>query len=304
MEDQYSINLMQLNSERIRYMELSRKHNIKLVFCYFNRIIKYIIMGKFEYAQYAISRALSIATNKEVLTEVSKKSLCVESDERIAVYTVLFGKYDNLKNPMYVSDNCDYYVVTNQDIDSSLVWKKFDLGKFKDIIDAFSDLEKARYFKLHPHKLFPKYKYSIFIDANIQIVTDLVPVVAQLGNNFIGIHNQPGRDCVYQEATEIIVIKKAPKEQVVQQVNAYQKEGFPKHYGLFRTCVVVREHNNEKCIRLMNIWWENINRYSKRDQLSFTYSLWKMGLKKSAVSNLGNDVRTNPRFIESEHLKK
>lgn len=301
MESQESIKLMEKNLERIKNNESSRKKDKKLIFNYFKRVAKYISMGQFGYAKYAVKRAFSVATTGEKMDPVAERSRIVNPDERIAVYTVLFGNYDALKNPLFVSEQCDYFVLTNQDIKDQSVWKKYDLSNFDEETKNFSNLEKARYFKLHPHVLFPEYKYSIFIDANIQTVTDLVPIVEQLGDNFIGIHSQPGRDCVYQEATEILVIKKAPKDQVMPQIKAYKKEGFPEHYGLFRTCVVVREHMNPQCIRLMDLWWENINKYSKRDQLSFTYCLWRMGLDKSAVSNLGYDARTNPRFIESMH---
>lgn len=300
LEDKKSIELMNYNETLINGNEIGRKKDRKLILNYFRRVFKYVCMGQFGYAWYAIKRAFMATINKEKKTEAAPRTRVVEKDERIAVYTVLFGAYDNLKNPLFISEQCDYYVLTNQKVSDELVWKKYDISKFKET-ENFSNLEKARYFKLHPHKLFPEYKYSIFIDANIQIVTELVPVVEQLGDNFIGIHNQPGRDCVYQEATEILVINKAPREQVIPQINAYKKEGFPKHYGLFRTCVVVREHMHPLCIKLMNIWWENIEKYSKRDQLSFTYALWKIGLTKSDVSNLGDDVRTNPRFKESLH---
>jgi len=301
LESKLSKNMMWLNQLRIDSNETARKKNLTLILNYFRRVCKYIGMGQLGYARYAVKRAFSVATRNERNTELSERSREIEKSERIAVYTVLFGKYDDLKEPLYVSSQCDYYILTNQKIDNYSVWKNYPIDKFSERTKGFSNLELARFFKTHPHLLFPDYKYSMFIDANIQIVTDMVPVIQQLGNNFIAIHNQPGRDCVYQEATEIIVIKKAPKDQIKPQVKAYKAEGFPEHYGLFRTCVVVREHNNETCKKVMDMWWNEMVKYSKRDQLSFTYCLWKLGLKKDSISSLGDDVRTNPRFIESMH---
>lgn len=306
MEDKKSIELMEKNAQRLKKYEQGRMSSSSLIINYFKRIAKYISLGNWSYATYAFKRAFRVAVTKkdDNKDRVAESKLDIPVTERLVIYTVLFGNYDDLKEPLYVTPNCDYYILTNQEVKQDSVWKKYPIEKFEEQTKGFTNLEKARYFKLHPHLLFPEYKYSMFIDANLQMVTDMRPVFAQLEDNFIAIHNQPGRDCVYQEATEIIVIGKADKAPVVEQMKAYKKEGFPQHYGLFRTCVVVREHNNEQCIKLMKLWWKEINRYTKRDQLSFTYALWKMQLTKDAVSNLGYDPRTNPRFIESVHTEK
>ena len=304
MEDAKSVELMQKNASRIQREQKERKKNRGIVLSYFKRIIKYISLGNLSYAIYALKRACKVAITKvdDNNDKVAKSTKVIDEDEKIVIYSVLFGNYDELKEPLYITPNCDYYVLTNQEVPKKSVWKKYSIEDFEDRVKGFSNLEKARFFKTHPQILFPEYKYSMFIDANIQMVTDMRPVFAQLEENFIAIHNQTGRDCVYQEATEIIVIGKANKKEVKHQMNVYKKEGFPEHYGLFRTCVVVREHNDSNCVKLMELWWDEIQKYTKRDQLSFTYALWKMGLDKKAVSNLGYDPRTNPRFIEGTHI--
>lgn len=306
MEDKKSIELMEKNAQRLKKYEQGRMSSSSLIFNYFKRITKYILLGNWSYAAYAFRRASRVAVTKKDGSKdrVAESSRQIPEAERLVIYTVLFGNYDNLKEPLYITPNCDYYILTNQEVKPDSVWKRYPIEKFDEEINGFSNLEKARYFKLHPHKMFPEYRYSMFIDANFQMVTDMRPVFAQLEDNYIAIHNQPGRDCVYQEATEIIVIGKADKAPVMEQMKAYKKEGFPQHYGLFRTCVMVREHNNEQCIKLMELWWKEINRFTKRDQLSFTYALWKMGLRKDTISNLGYDPRANPRFIENVHTEK
>lgn len=305
MEDKKSLELMEKNAQRLKEYEQGRMSNSSLIINYFKRIAKYISLGNWSYAAYAFKRAFRVAVTKkdDSKDRVAESSLEIPESEKLVIYTVLFGNYDDLREPLYITPNCDYYILTNQEVKTDSVWKKYPIEKFQEQTKGFSNLEKARFFKLHPQLLFPEYKYSMFIDANLQMVTDMRPVFKQLESNFIAIHNQPGRDCVYQEATEIIVIGKADKAPVLEQMKAYKKEGFPEHYGLFRTCVVVREHNNEQCIKLMELWWKEINRYTKRDQLSFTYALWKMGFDNSSVSNLGYDPRTNPRFVESMHVK-
>ncbi len=304
MEDKRSIELMEKNAQRLHEYEKGRMRSLPLTVNYFKRIARYIGLGNWSYASFAFKRAFRVALTKIDNNDlrVAKSSLEIPETERLVIYTVLFGNYDSLKEPLFITPNCDYFILTNQEVKPNSVWKKYPLEKYDEMTKGFSNLEKARFFKLHPHILFPEYKHSLFIDANFQMVTDMRPVFAQLEDNFIAIHNQPGRDCVYQEATEVIVLGKADKQEVNRQMKAYKKDGFPEHYGLFRTCIVVREHNNEQCKKLMRLWWEQIDKYTKRDQLSFTYALWKMGLDKYSVSNLGFDPRTNPRFFERVHI--
>lgn len=305
-EDKKSLELKKKNEKRINRIQRRRINDICLIRNYLWRIIQYIRLGNISYAFYALKRAIKIAISHHDTDNVAAAGefLDISDRERIVIYTVLFGNYDSVKEPLFITPNCDYYIITDQEINNDTIWKKYPLNKFKRTIQNFSNLEKARFFKLHPHLLFPEYRYSMFIDANIRMVTDMRPVFSQLGANVIAIHNQPGRDCAYQEATEVIVIGKADSTQVIKQMKCYKKEGFPQHYGLFRTCVVVRKHNDLTCKKLMLLWWKDLKKFTKRDQLSFTHALWELNLNKNAVSNLGFDLRTNPRFIEYIHKQR
>ena len=55
----------------------------------------------------------------------------------------------------------------------------------------------------------------------------------------------------------------------------YEEEGFPKNYGLLQSNILLRKHNEEDCIRLMEAWFNELKDNSHRDQLSFNYVLWK-----------------------------
>ena len=77
--------------------------------------------------------------------------------KKIAVYTVLVGKYDNLQQPEYISDDFDYICFSN-DIphDHIGVWKvhKFDYTNSNRVRDS-------RFPKLNPHLLLPDYDFSV-----------------------------------------------------------------------------------------------------------------------------------------------
>ena len=55
----------------------------------------------------------------------------------------------------------------------------------------------------------------------------------------------------------------------------YREEGFPENYGLLQSNIMLRRHNDEACIKLMEKWFDELKNGSHRDQLSFNYALWK-----------------------------
>lgn len=297
-EDRISLCLFELNKERINiqsdlnYLRNSAfKKKVKA-------LLSFIKSGDFKYIFSKIRR------RKEKITHPTNTARLLQDNDRIAIYTVIFGDYDIIQDPMYITPNTDYFILSNQKNIISSIWKTIDINRFKKEIKGFDNLSCARFFKTHPHLLFPEHRYSIFIDGNIQAITDMRPVIQMLGNNFIAIHQQPGRDCIYEEADAVIALKKANPQTVHSQTEKYKREGFPSHFGLFQTNVLVREHNLPQCIKIMEEWWTEISTHSKRDQLSFTYVLWKNNLDSTAVSLLGPNTALNPRFRVIKHKQK
>jgi hypothetical protein len=70
-------------------------------------------------------------------------------------------------------------------------------------------------------------------------------------------------------------MRKDSAENINPQIERYKKEGFPKGYGLLQSNILIRKHNNEDCIRLMEAWSNEVMNGSHRDQLSFNYCCWK-----------------------------
>lgn len=222
-------------------------------------------------------------------------------ETKIVVYTVNTGKYDKIKEPIFVDKNIDYYVFTEQEIPVDSTWKKFDIPK--TLRKGRSSLEQARYVKSHPHEFFKQYNYSIFIDGNIRITCDIKPLVYSMiaSGKKMAIHKHQVRNCIYQEAKAIYAAGKASYRDIHEQMETYRRIGFPKEFGLFETNVIIREHNDKDCISIMNTWWREMVKHTKRDQLSFTYSLWANGKEARYVLSLGNNSRRNPYFIVDSH---
>lgn len=221
---------------------------------------------------------------------------------RVAIYTVSTGKYDSLREPAYVDKNFDYYAFSSIEISKKSLWKQIEIGINGE---DMSSLEQARYVKTHPHLYFKDYDISIFIDGNIQILCDIRPLIFTMidQKKIIAIHRHTHWDCLYDEGKIVWAQGRAKWSDIYKQLRTYKKEGFPKHYGLFETNVIIRFHNEKKCKDIMETWWSQIDKYTKRDQLSFTYSLWKNGVDSNFVLSLGNCSRNSNYFSVVNHNK-
>lgn len=233
--------------------------------------------------------------------EINYHSTGKKINGKIAVYTSVFGNYDPITEPFYASPYCDYFAITDQEIPSSSIWKKIDTN----LIDGFNKMDgyhKSKFCKMFPHVLFPEYDFSIWVDGNVQIVADLYPLVDRMNETtFIGAFANPLHRCIYTEAKFNLVRNYANSELLRKQIELYRADGFPVNFGMREFSIIVREHKDPRCIDLMNKWWNEVNNYTMRDQISFPYILWKSGYDINTIQLLGEDWRWNPRFIWHSH---
>ena len=165
-------------------------------------------------------------------------------------------------------------------------------------------MKQQRYLKLHPDEIIPsKYDYTVYIDGSLRITCDIKPLVYSLidSGKSIAIHDHYVRDCIYDEAQILYIVNKANEDELKKQVIFYKKEGMPEHFGLLETPVIIRKSNDPELKGIMNAWWEQIERFTHRDQLSLPYVLWKSGKGMEYVFSLGDNVWRNPYFLYYVH---
>lgn len=225
---------------------------------------------------------------------------------KLAVYTCVFGNYDKITNPAFMSEYCDYYIVTDQEIPKKCKWNKIIPHNTPEGFEEWHPAIKNRYYKMHPHELFEEYDYSVYLDGNIQPMADLYPFLEKMirENKNIALHKHPIFKCLYDSGEHLKKIELVDCELMDKQFELYNIEGFPHNYGFFECNVILRNHHEKKVIKVMDTWWDEYNKGVKRDQQSFTYALWKNGLNKSYVCVLGPDVRKNSRLKISDHKRK
>ena len=57
--------------------------------------------------------------------------------------------------------------------------------------------------------------------------------------------------------------------------------------------LIVRDHDDAAMKKVMEMWWEEFCKRSKRDQLSLPYVLFKNGIKVESVGVLGTNIFQN-----------
>ena len=146
--------------------------------------------------------------------------------------------------------------------------------------------KKQRFIKLHPHLFFQEYELSIYMDTSFMIIGDINEFLIRLLSPSFNIYviEHPGSNCIYSEIKAVIKMKKENKKKSMLVEKMLKNNNFPEKMGLSENCLIIRRHKENNCINLMEKWWNQIKNFSKRDQLSFNYVVWKTGIKIKYIS--------------------
>lgn len=190
---------------------------------------------------------------------------------RVIIYSSLFGNYEPIREPLVEHKDIDYILFTD---DRNL---KSDHWRINLIEDSLQNSRRtSRLPKILPHKYLPEHDISIYMDANVQILTnDIYQMIDQcLGSYDIAIPKHPRRDCLYQELKHCIKVQKEKQETADGIIDKYLKYGFPSNFGLYVNRFLIRR-NTDSIQQLDEMWWREYSSGSVRDQCSLMYCLWK-----------------------------
>lgn len=265
------------------------------------------IKHEWLYTDYLIEKYLDIKLPDvwSGSTDMGRYEKDINMDKKIAVYTCIAGAYDNLIQPLEKDPMCDYYYLGLNNPENIGAYRWVDItGKFPDVIEG--DYPRInRYCKMHPHIFFPQYDYSVYIDGSIQIQTNISHLVRKISDIGIASYGMPFAADTYEHAVSLWYRngrgEPGGRTRIQNQMQRYAKEGFPRFFGLTENGVLVREHNNENCIRIMDTWWGEVLNYSRRDQISFMYAVWKNGFMPQDIGFISDTFRNGPEFSVKEH---
>jgi hypothetical protein len=204
---------------------------------------------------------------------------------KVAVITAITGGKDKpLRAPSM--DGADYLLFTDLLPQDPRGWTLFQIPRFSRLTRP--DRRNAKLPKVMPFMLIPQYDFVIWQDGGhmIQIPPqELVQkyLIEQDKDVAAFMHGRAfqGQDhnCIYKEAENIKNVGFLEDPEVIdEQVAAYRKVGYPEDYGL--SCNAAMIWSNIPQVHWLQLtWWEQICRYSSRDQMSFFYSLWNTSMK-------------------------
>jgi hypothetical protein len=191
----------------------------------------------------------------------------------MVIYSAVYGGYDYLKEQP--TQRGVRYVMFTDRPQKSKTWDIVIDKKFTDLHPRIS----AKWYKTHSHELFPN-EVSIWIDGSATVINTLFAKKCEqfLGNNDMMCFVHPeGRRCIYQEAEYCKDMEKYKRVDIMGQVKAYQKKGYPEMNGLWACGLVVRRPT-PKVAEFNRLWWKHNLQYTYQDQLSFPVLLQETGV--------------------------
>ena len=189
---------------------------------------------------------------------------------RPVIYTVIIGAYEPLLPPHVIDLKADYVCLCDVPMPEVPPWeiRVVECG-------GLGAQKESRRFKILSHWWFPEAEYTLYCDGNVRPKTTFP--FDWLSEHDIAACPHPDTDNAYEEAVRCLRWNKGDPELIKAQIARYQAEGFPEHAGAVGCSVILRRHT-DAVARFNQAWWEEIQRGSARDQVSFNYVSWKLDI--------------------------
>jgi alkaline ceramidase TOD1/glycosyltransferase MUCI70-like protein len=210
-------------------------------------------------------------------------------DHDVVVYTAITDGYDTLKEqPIAATREADFVAFLDRPRPSR-TWRVAPTHC------AFADPSRnAKHHKILPHRYFPTARYSLWLDGSVTILsaTSIEQLIARyLADCDLAVFQHPTRTCLYQEASACLTGQLDESDVIWEQICRYTQTGHPADSGLAECSVLLRRHTAAMAA-FDEIWWAEIARGSRRDQISFPYAARLAGLSYA----------TFPGSLDDNHL--
>lgn len=219
-----------------------------------------------------------------------------EKNNKICVYTTLFGDIDNLLPIISGKQNIDFICFTDR--------PREDIGWEQRVVSPEYDSPNlsAKTYKILPHKYLAEYTHSLFVDANTLFLgrLDLLIKTCLSSGSFV-MWRHPFRRDVYKECAAIITSKRHEPNKIINQIRKYSDDGLPNDTGLTEGSFIWRSHTDKQISQFMDSWWNEIITESSRDQISLGYLMWRTKIKPDVFPNKLGSSRSNIFFVKVPH---
>ncbi|XP_062206862.1 probable hexosyltransferase MUCI70 [Phragmites australis] len=245
---------------------------------------------------------------------------------KVVVSTCAFGGGDDLYQPIGMTNSSigrvcyvafwDKVTQSTQEAEGKIIGDNGMIGRWRIIVVKsvpFVDQRlNGKIPKMLSHRLFPEARYSIWVDSKYQFRRDPIGVLEALlwrTNSTFAISEHGARSSIYDEGKAIVQKHKATPEEVEVQLTQYRQDGMPddkRLHGLkalAEASVIVRELT-PGTNHFMCAWFNEVVRFTSRDQLSFPYVLWRLNMpgismfpvctRRDLVNSLGHTRKVKP----------
>ncbi|XP_011029487.1 PREDICTED: uncharacterized protein LOC105129212 [Populus euphratica] len=238
----------------------------------------------------------------------------LEDSHEVIVASAIFGNYDIIQQPQNISEaarkNVPFYMFVDKETEMYL--------KNSSALDSNMRIGLWRFVciclvvpKLLLHRLLPNVRYSIWIDGKLQLVVDPYQVLERFlwqQNASFAISRHYHRFDVFEEAEANKAAGKSDNSSIDYQIEFYKKEGLspyskaklPITSDVPEGCVIIREH-----IPITNLftclWFNEVDRFTARDQLSFSTVRDKIMAKVDWSINMFLDCERRNFVIQAYH---
>jgi len=213
--------------------------------------------------------------------------------KRLVVYTVLTGGKEPLGNPLVwlppgsTTDlELSFVCFTDRPALQSPVWEIRPIGDQPLPGEKLSRRPKAM-----PHEYLPDFEYSLYVD-NV-IVFKRLPQASDLATTrpyLFKLFRHEVRAHLEEEAAVIAQVAYDGMDRLGAQLDFYEKFAPIAQIGPLSTCpVIFREHRHPAVVRFGVTWWEQILNFSKRDQMSFDFSVRHSGVELERLPGTRRD---------------
>jgi hypothetical protein len=188
------------------------------------------------------------------------------------IYTAIFGNYDKLWEPKVVTEGWEYVCYTDQNFESN-VWQIINIDP------PHKDLTKAsKFIKIMKN---PEEGSDLFVwvDGSIEIRKDIDEFISKIPECELAMQVHPFNSSLQEELEACIRMNKDDVKIMREQVNNYT---LISPYQFTQNNIIVKRKGIQNAMRK---WWTQVDEYSKRDQLSFIWSMQQCNQNYCTFSN-------------------
>ncbi|MFS7934187.1 hypothetical protein Hanom_Chr05g00388641 [Helianthus anomalus] len=222
----------------------------------------------------------------------------------IVVSSCIFGSSDFLRRPtskmisQFSKENVCFVMFVDKETlvklskEGSIPDEKRFIGLWRMVVVSnlpYDDMRKTgKVPKFLSHRLFPSARYSIWLDSKLRLHTDpmlLIEYFLWRNNAEYAISNHYTRHCVWDEVQQNKRLNKYNHTAIDQQFLFYQSDGLhkfdpsdpnkPLPSYVPEGSVIVRAHTPMSNL-FSCLWFNEVDRFTSRDQLSFGYAFLKL----------------------------